>query len=74
MDDDEISSEGLRRLVPEPALAERWLHSPRTLQRWRREGRMPPAIVIGRRVFYRPRDIELFERRMLPGGPSEDRR
>ena len=72
MDTEETEIDGLARLVPEQALARRWQHSPRTLQRWRREGRMPPALVIGRRVFYRPRDVELFERRML-SGPAEDR-
>ena len=73
MEDDEISTEGLRRLVPEPALAERWLHSRRTLQRWRREGRMPPAIVIGRRVFYRWQDVQAFEDRVLVRRHGEDR-
>jgi predicted site-specific integrase-resolvase len=55
----------LEPLIAERSLARRWHHALRTLQRWRREGHMPPPLVIGRRVFYRQRDVETFERRVL---------
>ena len=73
VNDEQIQIDGLDPLLAEQMLAERWQHSPRMLQRWRREGRMPPAIIIGRRVFYRPGDVQAFERRRLAGGSGETR-
>jgi predicted site-specific integrase-resolvase len=35
--------------------------SPRTLEGWRRRGEGPPYLKIGRRVKYRPEDIEAFK-------------
>jgi len=42
-------------------LARRWGISPRTLDRWRREGRGPMFVKMGGRVSYRLDDIEAFE-------------
>ena len=35
--------------------------SPRTLEGWRRRGEGPPYLKIGRRVKYRPEDIEAYK-------------
>jgi hypothetical protein len=35
--------------------------SPRTLEGWRRRGEGPAYLKIGRRVKYRPEDIEAFK-------------
>ena len=45
----------------EAELAERWGISTRTLQRWRRDGRGPDFLRIGRRVIYPLADIAAFE-------------
>mgnify|MGYP006165786907 CR=1 FL=1 len=42
-------------------LARRWGISPRTLERWRVEGRGPRYMKIGGRVLYRLEDIEAYE-------------
>lgn len=42
-------------------LARRWKVSPRTLERWRYEGRRPPWYRVHGRVLYRVSDIEEFE-------------
>ena len=42
-------------------LARRWSLSPRTLERWRWEGRGPWYLKIGGRVVYRLSDIEAYE-------------
>ena len=42
-------------------LARRWRISPRTLERWRVEGRGPAYLKIGGRVIYRLEDIEAYE-------------
>jgi len=42
-------------------LARRWGISPRTLDRWRREGGGPMIVKMGGRVSYRLDDIEAFE-------------
>lgn len=42
-------------------LAERWRISPRTLERWRWEGKGPRYLKLGGRVVYRLEDIEAFE-------------
>ena len=48
-------------LTPEET-AERLRSSIPTLQRWRTNGTGPKYIKRGGRVFYRPEDIEAFER------------
>ena len=47
--------------------------SPRTLEGWRRRGEGPPYLKIGRRVKYRPEDIEAFKatRLQASSGPAE---
>ena len=42
-------------------LARRWGLSPRTLERWRSQGRGPSYLKLVGRVSYRLRDIEAFE-------------
>ncbi len=52
-----------RVFMTEAELAARWLHSLRSLQRWRGFGKGPRPIRIGRRVIYRIADVEAFEAR-----------
>jgi hypothetical protein len=47
--------------------------SPRTLEGWRRRGEGPPYLKIGRRVKYRPEDIEGFKTRRLRASPHAAR-
>lgn len=42
-------------------LGRRWSVSPRTLERWRWEGRGPQYLKLGGRVVYRLCDIEAYE-------------
>jgi hypothetical protein len=42
-------------------LADRWRMSPRTLERWRWEGRGPHYLKLGNRIAYRIEDVEAFE-------------
>lgn len=42
-------------------LADRWRISPRTLERWRWEGKGPHYLKIGNRIAYRLEDIEAYE-------------
>jgi hypothetical protein len=42
-------------------LARRWRLSPRTLERWRWQGKGPAYLKIGVRIVYRKDDIESFE-------------
>jgi len=45
----------------EEKLARRWAISPRTLQRWRQEGKGPAYLKLGGRVVYRIFDVEAWE-------------
>ena len=54
---DEIIIDG-RRLFGEHRVAEMLGCSPRTLQRWRTEGKGPPSTKIGRKVFYELNDLQ----------------
>jgi predicted DNA-binding transcriptional regulator AlpA len=54
---DEINIGG-RRFVSEPRVAEMLGHSPRTLQRWRMEGKGPPSTKIGRKTFYELNELQ----------------
>ena len=47
--------------LSEAELARRWLHSERTLQRWRQKGQGPAYLRLGRRVLYRLADVEAHE-------------
>jgi len=48
-------------LLSEEELATRWKITPITLSHWRWSGRGPRFVKIGRHIFYRPKDVELFE-------------
>lgn len=48
-------------LLSTKLLSRRWNIAPRTLERWRAEGRGPQFVRIGRHVRYRRTDIEAFE-------------
>lgn len=55
--------------LTETGLAQRWRVKLRTLQRWRRAGRAPAHLAIGRTVIYPLDAIEAFEaERLRPGG------
>ena len=59
------------RHLREDELALRWRISPRTLQRWRSEGRAPPHLQFGQRILYRREDVEDFEARHRRSGAAE---
>lgn len=64
-------SPGDRRVLNENELAQRWGISPKTLQRWRSEGRGPRYLKLSKRVGY-PVDVILeFEREALHDSTSE---
>ena len=42
-------------------LADRWRLSPRTLERWRWEGKGPHYLKLGNRIAYRIEDVEAYE-------------
>ncbi|MEN8236897.1 MAG: helix-turn-helix domain-containing protein [Pseudomonadota bacterium] len=46
-------------------LAKRWCLSSTTLQQWRWTGKGPEYVKLGRRVLYRPKDVERFEKEQL---------
>ena len=48
-------------LLSTKLLSRRWNIAPRTLERWRAEGRGPQFVRIGRHVRYRQADILAFE-------------
>ena len=47
--------------INEQELAERWGLSPKTLQRWRSEGRGPRYLKLSKRVTYLVEEIQAFE-------------
>ena len=47
--------------LDQTALARRWGVSPRTLERWRAQGRGPRFCKIGRKVSYPPHEVEAYE-------------
>ena len=55
-------SPGDRRVLNENELAQRWGISPKTLQRWRTEGRGPRYLKLSKRVGYPIDSIIEFER------------
>ncbi len=52
---------GDRRVLNENELAQRWGVSPKTLQRWRMEGRGPHYLKLGKRVSYPVKAVIAFE-------------
>jgi len=55
-------SPGDRRVLNENELAQRWGISPKTLQRWRSEGRGPHYLKLSKRVSYPLESVIDFER------------
>jgi hypothetical protein len=49
--------------IPEAEIAAELNMRPRTLRKWRAEGKGPPFIKIGRRVFYRDKSRDVWLRR-----------
>jgi hypothetical protein len=60
-------------LLSTKLLSRRWNIAPRTLERWRAEGRGPQFLRIGRHVRYRQTDILAFEGKRIEAGDSEQR-
>ncbi|MDD5479637.1 helix-turn-helix domain-containing protein [Rhodoferax sp.] len=57
--------------VHENELAQRWGMSPKTLQRWRSEGRGPRYFKLSRKVIYPMAEIQKFEAQSLYASTSE---
>jgi len=53
-------------------LSLRWRISPRSLERWRWEGKGPQYLKIGGRVVYRLEDIEAYEAEQLRSSTAND--
>ena len=66
--DDLPSRAQIERHLTEDELAERWQVSLRTLQRWRRLGRAPAHLALGRSALYRLTDVEDFEAMLCRSG------
>lgn len=64
-------SPGDRRVLNENELAQRWGVSPKTLQRWRTEGRGPRYLKLSRRVSYPLDAVVEFERYALHDSTCE---
>jgi hypothetical protein len=64
-------SPGDRRVLNENELAQRWGVSPKTLQRWRSEGRGPKYLKLSKRVSYPLDSVIDFETRALHDSTSE---
>lgn len=64
-------SPGDRRVLNENELAQRWGLSPKTLQRWRTEGRGPRYLKLSKRVSYPLESVIDFERWSLHDSTSE---
>jgi len=60
-----------RRVLSEAELAQRWGVNPKTLQRWRTEGRGPKYLKLSKRVTYPLEAIVEFERGALHASTSE---
>lgn len=64
-------SPGDRRVLNENELAQRWGLSPKTLQRWRSEGRGPRYLKLSKRVSYPLESVIEFERGALHDSTAE---
>ena len=58
-------------VLSENELAQHWGVSPKTLQRWRTEGRGPRYLKLSKRVVYPVAEIRTFESNALYGSTSE---
>ena len=59
-------------LITADTLANRWNLTPATLSQWRWNGRGPTFLKIGRRIFYRPQDVEHFEGQQVRHNTSQN--
>lgn len=66
-----ITDRSDEKSICEKRLAQRWDVSPRTLQRWRKDGCGPPYMIIGGTVRYRMNDIIRYEDRQTRGGAHD---
>lgn len=57
--------------LSENELAQHWGVSPKTLQRWRSEGRGPRYLKLSKRVVYPLAEIRIFESKALRASTSE---
>ena len=64
-------SPGDRRVLNENERAQRWGISPKTLQRWRSEGRGPKYLKLSKRVSYPLETVIEFEANALHDSTSE---
>lgn len=64
-------SDALVRHLNQKQLADRWNISPRSLERWRWEGKGPRFLKIGGRVAYRLEDVEAYEAGQLRASTAE---
>lgn len=60
-----------RRVLSETELSQRWGVSPKTLQRWRTEGRGPHYLKLSKRVTYPLDVVTEYERSALHASTSE---
>lgn len=58
-------------LLSTKLLSRRWDIAPRTLERWRAEGRGPQFVRIGRHIRYRQRDILIFETKQIEASKDQ---
>ena len=58
-------------VLSENELAQHWGVSPKTLQRWRSEGRGPRYLKLSKRVLYPLAEIKIFESNALHASTSE---
>jgi predicted site-specific integrase-resolvase len=54
-----------KMVFTEIELAQRWAISPKTLQRWRSEGRGPRYLKLSKRVSYQITEVMAFEKEVL---------
>lgn len=59
----------LPRLVSVEVLARRWTAKPDSLRAWERRGILPPAVRIGRKMYFREEDLLAFLERRRSSAP-----
>jgi len=60
-----------KNLITPAQLADRWSIGESTLGQWRWNGRGPQFLKLGKRIMYRPQDIEAFEVSILYESTSQ---
>lgn len=63
--DQGVRTSAIEQLLTPKHLARRWHLSPRSIERWRSEGRGPSFVRLLGRVLYRLEDVERYEREHL---------